>query len=247
MTRYSMLLAGAAALAFSNVGAMAQTNCAEEIADLSLDLGVAEDGMTTGSTAVEDGIEKDGSTAPLEGDDAADAGEAGDDADQISDMAARGSPGVGAPSADEAHGGDELDETADAGTEDAAEDDLAAADTGLDDPAGADASGGEEIAKDGTTAPLQDEAGEGLDQAASPADTEAEQAGDDVAAADADSDAAGPDTGLDTGMDAADSAVGDDQNEQAIAALDRARDAQAAGNEQECLDAVEEARELHQQ
>jgi hypothetical protein len=90
---------------------------------------------------------------------------------------------------------------------------------------GGEAAGGDKIAKDGSTMPLSDDGTPPVDTAMSQQDADAQQGGGMTAAAEA--------SGADTSMDG-----------EVMAALNRARAAEQAGDEAGCMKAIEEARSL---
>lgn len=204
------LLASCAILSFG--AAAASADCAEELA--ALQSGNAS-GAETGAPAMEEGISKDGTHAPLEGEESTTAGE--DQASSASDdeIAKDGSLAPLEQSDDDA----------------SAPDDYATASTSgersNEDAVPADSDGSEEIVKDGTTPPLgNDEEAESQDGAAAGEDPGAVAVSQQAAEAQQEQ-----------------SPPGSDGNARAEA-LERAQAALDRGDEEACMDAVEEARTL---
>ncbi|MBB4002815.1 MAG: hypothetical protein V7704_15320 [Aurantimonas endophytica] len=244
MTRLSILLGGVALFALPVT--VASADCREEIAQLqNSDVtasigGAADSGPAEGTTTnFETGagvdasgeVSKDGSTAPL----------------QTDDTAATGTTApTGGAGAASATGGATTPSTGTASATDSA----TTSPTGTSASAGASqqADAGQqsgEIAKDGQTMPMEDDAS--AETAMSSQDAQSQQAGAETAAAGqtgADT-AAGGQAGTTGAAGTATAAAGSDNGFQD--AIERAEAALAQGDEDACMTAVEEAKGLQTQ
>ncbi|WP_075214730.1 hypothetical protein [Mongoliimonas terrestris] len=220
MKRQTALLAGIAFLALG--AAPAYADCAADLAQFTSSQ-QATGSVQSGSSGE---ISKDGSLAPLESADQAMTG---------------GAPGQSGTSQDSMN-----TQQATTGTGSSSTTGGSSGSTGMSGDTAQAGSGSGEISKDGGTMPLaQSDNGGDPTRAMSGQDAQSQQSGNQTAASAAeDTTGATASTGgsaggtlTQPGLDSASSG-----SSTQMAALERAREAQAAGNEQACMDALEEAR-----
>ncbi|MFC3838667.1 hypothetical protein [Paracoccus rhizosphaerae] len=219
------MLAGCAICALATA---AQADCAEDLARLT------GEPATAGDSA---GISKDGSLAPLETPDTAEATAATDmeaDSNDDADMAASGSSSdMTTPASDPGDMADDAGAEADDGATMASDADTEAGD-GAAMASDEDAASGEAIAKDGSLAPLETEGGDAsTDVAMSAQDAAQQQEGNPTAAQEAEAGDADAET---------DMASGSSPDRDAL--IEEARSALAAGDEDACRAALDQVESL---